>query len=107
MTHPTPAQQPEDGAAVEQHLAGIQLRYEEAKASIVSRGRPASSPSGSGEPLPETEAIDLRALPPVPPLVAEDGEAPAAVFHGNVAAEVPGRRPWWRRVRLHEGAWRR
>ena len=104
MTHPTPAEQPQDGAAVQERLDAIQLRYEKAKASIVGLGRPAeSSPAWGDAPMPETEAIDLRRLPPVPPLVAEDDVSPAAIFHGNVAAEVPGRRPWWRRVRLQDG----
>ena len=80
----------------EEHLAAILSRYEEDKASII----------GGLEPLPETEAIDLRALPPVPAGVGDDAP-PVAVFHDNVVvADVPGaagRRPWWRRVRFPDG----
>ena len=95
MTDSAPIEQPDDdGGGAAPVLDAIGHRYEEAKASIIDPSRPASSWAPVGEePLPETEAVDLRDLPPVP------AEAPRARFHGNVAAEVPGRRRWWRGVR--------
>ncbi len=92
MIHPTPDDQHRDGAAVEDvpvpPLEAIQVRYEAAKASIVA-----------ADPLPETEAIDLRTLPPVPADAPAGGAVPPTLFHGNVVAELPRRRRWWRHLR--------
>ena len=91
MTHSAPIEQPGDGDTDAPVLDAIQHRYEEAKASIIDPSRAPSATSSDGdEPLPETEGIDLRTLPPVP------SEPPAVRFDGNFAVEPTGRRRWWR-----------
>ena len=130
MTHPAPIHVFQDNEAVEAVgdpptvvplLAAIQHSYEEAKACIVDPARPSSSSAEGEDPLPATEAIDLRAvgLPAVPDRVPGTvAMSVAATFVAQQmvlrerrsqgtggeppperATAAPGRPGWWRSLR--------
>jgi hypothetical protein len=106
-------------AAVAPLLAAIQHSYEEAKACIADPARSSSARADGQEPLPDTEAIDLRAvpLPAVPDAVA--ATAPMSLAAGSPSERMVVERPrppaagggpvptpaapagqgWWQRLR--------
>ena len=77
MTHPTSTEQDQDGDAVANfviddaaapQLAAIQQGYEEARASIIDPSRtPLNWIHDPADAHPDTEAIDLDAVPPPVP----------------------------------------
>jgi hypothetical protein len=123
MTQPTSTEQAQDAENVDNfvvdeaapHLAAIQQGYEDAKASIIDPTRaPLNWVHDPADPYPDTEAIDLDA---VPPPVSDDAHPsteamsvaakhlaeqqaleelglPAPAFSG--AGDVLGLRRWWR-----------
>ena len=124
MTHPTSTEQTQGGDAVENfviddaaapQLAAIQQGYEEARASIIDPTRaPLNWVHDPADPHPDTEAIDVDAVPPpvphdaTPPteamsmaakhlaeLQAMGEEAPPA-HRSTRPADVLGLRRWWR-----------
>ena len=130
MTNPTVIHRFQDNEAVaaapgaataEPHLAAILHSYEEAKANIVDPAPPWPSPADGGDPVPETEMIDLsRVGLPVVPDGSRGTEAMSAaarvVAERSVLEEAgppatdsdpgpepgtasPGRRGWWRGIR--------
>jgi hypothetical protein len=124
MTHPTSTDQAHDGDAVENfviddaaapQLAAIQQGYEEARASIIDPTiAPLNWVHDPANAYPETEAIDVDALPPplphdaTPPteamsmaakhLAEQDAmeEAAASAQTSPRAGDPLGLRRWWR-----------
>jgi hypothetical protein len=109
---------PAGAAAVAPLLAAIQLGYEEAKACIADPARSSSAGAAGQEPLPDTEAIDLRSvpLPAVPDAVAGtapmslaarsldermvvEEQRPPAAGGQAVPAPAPAGQGWWQRLR--------
>jgi hypothetical protein len=107
---------PPGAAGVAPLLAAIQHSYEEAKACIADPARSSPAWVDGQEPLPDTEAIDLRSvpLPAVPDAVA--GTAPISLAAGSLgdpmvveeqrppaggdgpASAVSDPRGWWQRL---------
>ena len=124
MTHPASTEQTPDGDAVENFviddaapppLAAIQQGYEEAKASIIDPTRaPLNWVHDPADPHPDTEAIDVDAVPPpvpqdaTPPTEAMSVAAKHLAEQQAMGEEAPpahasahtadflGLRRWWR-----------
>ena len=107
-------------STAEPPLASILHDYEEAKAHIAGLARsestaePESMERDMDEPLPETEAIDLRTVPPVPgpgwsrelatESTAYEPDAPAEHADAEPLEESHPWRRWALRLRRHRPA---